>query len=41
MRSLTYRVLINSSYDELPKEAKHYVNRLVNRASKNPLYRKY
>ncbi|BBG58045.1 hypothetical protein MaMVDC_38 [uncultured phage] len=36
MRSPTYRILINSSYDELPKEAKHYVNRLVNRASKKP-----
>ena len=35
MRSLTYRVLINLSYDELPREAKHYVNRLVNKASKN------
>ena len=36
MRNLTYRVLINSSYDKLPKEAKHYVNRLVTKVSKKP-----
>ena len=36
MRSPTYRILINSSYNKLPKKAKHYVNRLVNRASKKP-----
>ena len=36
MNTQTYRILIDSSYDELPREAKHYVNRLVNRASKKP-----
>ena len=36
MRSPTYRILINSSYNKLPKKAKHYVNRLVNKASKKP-----
>ena len=36
MESLTYRILINSSYDELPEEAQHYVNRLATKASKNP-----
>lgn len=36
MNTQTYRILINSSYDELPKEAQNYVNRLVTRASKNP-----
>jgi hypothetical protein len=29
MKSLTYRVLINLSYAELPTEAKQYVDRLV------------
>lgn len=32
----TYRILINLSYDELPNEAKHYVNRLVTKVSKKP-----
>ena len=32
----TYQILIDLSYDKLPKEAKHYVNRLVNKASKKP-----
>ena len=36
MKSLTYRVLINSSYAELPNEAKQYVDRLVLKTSKNP-----
>jgi hypothetical protein len=36
MKSLTYRVLINLSYAELPNEAKQYVDRLVLKASKNP-----
>ena len=36
MNTQTYQILINSSYDELPKEAQNYVNRLVTRASKNP-----
>ena len=36
MKSLTYGVLINSSYAELPKEAKHYVDRLVLKTSKKP-----
>ena len=36
MNTQTYRILIDLSYDELPSEAKHYVNRLVNRASKKP-----
>ena len=36
MNTQTYRILINSSYEELPKEAKQYVNRLVTRASKKP-----
>ena len=35
MNTQTYQILINSSYDELPKEAQNYVNRLVTRASKN------
>ena len=34
MRNSTYRILIDSSYDELPSEAKQYVNRLVSKASK-------
>ena len=36
MNTQTYRILIDSSYDELPREATHYVNRLVTKASKNP-----
>ena len=36
MKSLTYRVLINLSYAELPTEAKQYVDRLVLKTSKNP-----
>ena len=36
MNTQTYRILINSSYDELPEEAQHYVNRLATKASKNP-----
>lgn len=40
MKPQTYRILINSSYDELPKEAKQYVNRLLNKASKNPFVSK-
>ena len=32
----TYRILINLSYDELPNEAKHYVNCLVTKVSKKP-----
>jgi hypothetical protein len=36
MKNLTYRVLINLSYAELPTEAKQYVDRLVLKASKNP-----
>jgi hypothetical protein len=35
MNSLTYRVLINLSYAELPTEAKQYVDRLVLKTSKN------
>ena len=31
-----YRILINLSYDELPNEAKHYVNRLATKVSKKP-----
>lgn len=40
MNTQTYQILINSSYDELPNEAKHYVNRLVTRASKKPFVSK-
>ena len=40
MNTQTYRILINSSYDELPQEAKHYVNRLATKASKNPFVSK-
>lgn len=36
MDTQTYRILIDLSYDELPKEAKHFVERLVTRASKKP-----
>ena len=36
MDTQTYQILIDLSYDELPREAKHYVNRLVTKASKNP-----
>jgi hypothetical protein len=36
MKNLTYRVLINLSYAELPTEAKQYVDRLVLKTSKNP-----
>lgn len=36
MDTQIYQILIDSSYDELPSEAKHYVNHLVNKASKNP-----
>ena len=36
MNTQTYRILIDSSYDKLPSEAKHYVNRLATKASKNP-----
>jgi hypothetical protein len=36
MDTQTYQILIDSSYDEIPREAKHYVNRLVNKASKKP-----
>jgi hypothetical protein len=39
MKRLTYRVLINLSYAELPNEAKQYVDRLVEQ--KNPLHRKF
>ena len=35
MNTQTYRILIDLSYDELPREAKHYVNRLV-KVSKKP-----
>ena len=35
-RNLLSRILIDLSYDNLPNEAKHYVNRLVNKASKKP-----
>ena len=34
MESSTYQILIDSSYDELPNEAKQYVNCLVSKASK-------
>ena len=34
---LQHRVLINLSYDGLPKEAKHYVNCLALEASKKPV----
>ena len=40
MNTQTYRILINSSYDELPEEAQHYVNRLATKASKNPFVSK-
>ena len=40
MNTQTYQILINSSYDELPKEAQNYVNRLATRASKNPFVSK-
>lgn len=40
MDTQTYRILIDSSYDELSNEAKHYVNRLVTRASKKPFVSK-
>ena len=40
MDTQTYQILIDLSYDELPREAKHYVNRLVNKASKNPFVSK-
>lgn len=40
MNTQTYRILIDLSYDELPKEAKHYVNRLATRASKKPFVSK-
>jgi hypothetical protein len=36
MDTQIYQILIDSSYDELPSEAKHYVDRLVNKASKKP-----
>ena len=36
MNTQIYRILINSSYDELPEEVKHYVNRLVTKVSKKP-----
>ena len=38
MKSLTYRVLINLSYAELPTEAKQYIDRLVKntKTSKKP-----
>ena len=36
MDTQIYQILIDSSYDELPSVAKHYVNRLVNKASKSP-----
>jgi hypothetical protein len=36
MKNLTYRVLINLSYAELPTEAKQYVDCLVLKTSKNP-----
>ena len=36
MDAQIYQILINSSYDELPKEAKQYVNRLVTKVSKKP-----
>ena len=32
----TYRMLIDLSYDELPREAQHYVNHLVTKVSKKP-----
>ena len=34
MNTQTYQILINLRYDELPNEAKHYVNCLATRASK-------
>jgi hypothetical protein len=36
MDTQIYQILIDSSYDELPIEAKHYVNRLVTKVSKKP-----
>ena len=36
MNTQTYQILIDLSYNELPKEAQNYVNLLVTRASKNP-----
>ena len=40
MDTQIYQILIDSSYDELPREAKHYVNRLVNGTSRKPLVSK-
>ena len=40
MDTQTYQILINSSYDELPREAKYYVNRLITKASKKPFVSK-
>jgi|GEM_PF-3558723 len=36
MDTQTYQILIDSSYDELPSEAKQYVHRLVTKASRKP-----
>ena len=36
MNTQTYQILIDSSYDELPSEAKYYVNRLVLKTSEKP-----
>jgi hypothetical protein len=40
MDTQTYQILIDSSYDELPSEAKYYVNRLVLKTSKKPFVSK-
>ena len=36
MNTQTYRILIDLSYDELPREAQHFVERLVLKTSKKP-----
>jgi hypothetical protein len=40
MDTQIYQILIDSSYDELPSEAKYYVNRLVLKTSKKPFVSK-
>ncbi len=40
MNTQTYQILIDLSYNELPSEAKHYVNRLASKASKKPFVSK-
>ena len=35
MKPQTYRILIDLSYDNLPSEAKQYINCLVNKAKKS------